>query len=581
MSQARKPNVIPLSSGRYYVLMALLGSAFVALLARSAYLQVDESELLNQKADSRSVRNKDIVTHRGLIFDRNGVELAVSVPVKSVWIDVTEVMKNSPTLAEDDWNRLAVIAQKSPKAFKQWIVERKGRQFAWVARHLDPSRANLVKTLSLPGVYLRDEFRRYYPSAEITAHLIGFTDVDDRGREGLEKSYDDLLRGEDGEERVRLDLRRRVIEQQAVIKAAERGKDLYLSIDSRIQALAYKALKTAVLKHRARSGSLVMIDVESGEVLALISQPSYNPNRFDTRRPEFTRNSAFVDSFEPGSAAKPFTIASALESSVVKPYSKINTAPGRIKIGGKWIDDGGRDYGQLDVAGVLKKSSNVGVIKLANMMKDDDFLHAFYQVGFGSDTASGFPGESSGRFQIRNNWSEIEKATISYGYGFSVTAVQLARAYAILGAFGVKRPLSLIKQEQNLVGEQVLSRKVAQQVVGMMETVVADGGTGTQAQVDGYRIAGKTGTARKAAKGGYGDEYTVFFAGIAPVIQPRIAMVIVVDEPKSENYYGGQVAAPVFSKVASETLRLLNVKPDQPSRRAMANAKKLKGDLNG
>ncbi|TQV89830.1 peptidoglycan D,D-transpeptidase FtsI family protein [Aliikangiella coralliicola] len=578
MSQARKPNTVPLASGRFYVLVAVLSCGFLALLARAAYLQVDEAEILIGKADSRSVRDKNIITHRGVILDRNGVELAVSIPVKSVWMDVTEVMKKSPTLVEDDWNKLAVIAKKPPLAFKKWIVKRKGRQFAWIARHLDPKRASIVKTLDLPGVYLRDEFRRYYPSAEITAHLVGFTDVDDRGREGLEKAYDDVLIGKNGKEKVRLDLQRRVIEQKEIIEKAEKGQDLKLSIDNRIQALAYKALKTAVLKHRAKSGSLVMLDVDTGEVLALLSQPSYNPNRFDSRLPEFTRNSAFVDSFEPGSTAKPFTVASALEAGVVKPYSKINTKPGRIKINGHWVKDG-KNHGVLDVSGVLQKSSNVGVTKLAHMMSDDEFLHAFYQVGFGGNTASGFPGESAGRFHIRDNWSDIEKATVSYGYGFSVTPVQLAQAYAVLGAHGIKRPLSLLKLDKVSQGEQVLSKRVSQQVIAMMETVVGEGGTGQKAKVDGFRIAGKTGTARKATRGGYGDEYTVFFAGIAPVTDPKIAMVIFVDEPKSEEYYGGQVAAPVFAKVASETLRLLNVKPDQFN--GIAATTKRKGDNNG
>lgn len=579
MSQARKTNTVPIAGGRFYVLIALLFMAFVGLFARALYLQVDKSESLTGKADSRSVRNMEIVTHRGQIKDRNGVELAVSVPVKSVWMDVTEVMKKSPMLDEEDWNRLAVIARKTPQEFKQWIVKRKGNQFAWVARHLDPKTASLVKTLDLPGVYMRNEFRRYYPSAEITAHIVGFTDVDDKGREGLERSYDDLLSGKSGEEIVRLDLQRRVIEQKEVVKAAQKGSDLFLSIDSRIQALAYKALKTAVLKHKARSGALVMLDVDNGEVLSLISQPSYNPNRFDSRHPQLTRNSAFVDSFEPGSTAKVFTVASALESGVVKPWSKVSTSPGRMKLNGYWVTDGGKNHGMLDVSGVLQKSSNVGVTKLAQMMSDDEFLKSFYQVGFGVDTASGFPGESAGRMNFRNNWSAIEKANVAFGYGFRVTPVQLAQAYAVLGAYGVKRPLSLIKQEQVPVGEQVISPKVSQQVISMMETVVGEGGTGQKAKVFGYRIAGKTGTARVADNGAYGDQYAVFFAGIAPVSNPKIAMVVFVNEPNSEEYYAGDVAAPVFAEVAAETLRLLNVKPDQYE--AVAVSQNRRGDDNG
>ncbi len=574
--QARKPSSVPMGSGRFMVLMGVLTCAFCVLFARAAFLQVDEAEGLISRSDSASIRNKEVATHRGRILDRNGVELAVSVPVTSVWMDVTQVMKKSPTLNESDWDRLAIIARKSIKDFKQWIVKRKGKQFVWVARHLDPSTSAVVKTLDLPGVYLKDEFRRYYPSAEIAAHLVGFTDVDDKGREGLEKAFDEHLTGKPGLETVLLDVKRNVIEKQAIKKVAEKGQDLKLSIDSRIQALAYKALKTAVLKNRAKSGSLVMLDVETGEVLALLSQPSYNPNRFDTRKPKYTRNSAFVDSFEPGSTAKPFTVASALEAGVVSPSTKIDTR--RVKYNGHWVKDI-KHYDSLDVTGILQKSSNIGVSKLAHMMSDEDFLYTFNQVGFGVDTASGFPGESAGRFEIRENWSKVEKAVLAYGYGFRVTPVQLVQAYSVLGANGIKRPVSLVKLKDKPLGEQVLSKKVSRQVVAMMETVVGEGGSGQRAKVDGYRIAGKTGTARKAVRGGYGDEYTVFFAGIAPVSNPKIAMVIFVDEPQNDDYYGGQVAAPVFAKVAAESLRLLNVKPDQ--KQAALKTQSKRGNLDG
>jgi len=562
MKQARKPNTIPLCSVRFYLLCGLLSFGFVALMARAVYLQIDESEKLIKQADSRSVRTKGVASYRGNIVDRNGIELASSVPVKSVWMDVTQVYKKSPLLNENDWNKLAVIAQKTPLKFKQWVAKRKSRQFVWVARHLDPQMANLVAKLDLPGVYLQNESRRYYPSAEISAHIVGFTNVDDQGQEGLERSYDAWLSGQTGSEKVRMDLQRHVIEQKKIISEAKTGSVLQLSIDARIQAIAYKALKTAVLKHKAKAGALVMIDIETSEVLALVSQPSYNPNRFDLRRSELTRNRAFTDSFEPGSTAKPFTVISALEAGIVNPNSKIDTSPGRIKIGRKWIPDG-RNNGVLDIGGIIKKSSNVGVTKLAMMMEDSDFLKSFYSVGFGVDTASGFPGESAGRFNIRPHWSDIEKATLAYGYGFTVTPVQLAQAYAILGAHGIKRPLSLVKLQQPSDGERVLSERASAQVLRMMETVVNEGGTGQKASVEGYRIAGKTGTARKAVGGGYGDEYTVFFAGIAPVSHPKVAMVVFVDEPGSEDYYGGQVAAPVFAKVAADTLRLLNIKPDQ------------------
>jgi cell division protein FtsI (penicillin-binding protein 3) len=581
MKQARKPNTIPLCSVRFYLLCAVLCFGFVALMARAVYLQIDEADTLNQQADSRSVRTKGVASFRGDIIDRNGVELASSILVKSVWLNITKIYEESPLLSETEWNNLAVIINKTPKKLKQWLAKRKKRQFVWLARHLDPKKANLIAKLNLPGVYLKNESRRYYPSAEITAHLVGFTDVDDKGQEGLEKSYDDWLTGKKGSSKVLLDLQRNEIKQEKIITKAKTGATLQLSIDSRIQAIAYKALKTAVLKHSAKAGALVMIDIETSEVLALVSQPSYNPNRFDLRRPELIRNRAFTDSFEPGSTAKPFTVTSALEAGVVTPNTNIDTSPGRIKIGYKLISDG-KNNGLLDVSGVLKKSSNVGVAKLSLMMNDKEFLKAFYSVGFGVDTASGFPGESSGRFNIRNNWSKTEKAILSYGYGFTVTPVQLAHAYSVLGAHGIKRPLSLIKQNETVESERVIDKKFAEQVVLMMETVVNKGGTGQQASVEGYRIAGKTGTARKAVAGGYGDDYTVFFAGIAPVSNPKIAMVVFVDEPASENYYGGQVAAPVFAKVASDTLRLLNIKPDQKNNKiSIALVKNKDGANNG
>ncbi|MBV1911076.1 MAG: peptidoglycan glycosyltransferase FtsI [Kangiellaceae bacterium] len=562
MKKNRKPNQVPLCSIRFFLLCGVLSLGFIGLMGRAVYLQIDESEALNHQADSRSIRTKGITTYRGNIIDRNGVELASSVPLKSVWIDFPTVRKKYPLLDQDEWNRLAAIVEKSPVELRRWFSKRKKRTIARLGRHLDPQKASLIAKLDLKGVKLVNESRRYYPSAEITAHLIGFTNVEDQGQEGLEKSYNNWLTGQQGAEKVLLDRRGQVIEKRDVISEAKTGMELQLSIDSRIQAIAYKALKTAVLKHKAKAGALVMIDIETSEVLALVSQPSYNPNRFDLRLPELTRNRAFTDSFEPGSTAKPFTVTSALESGVVNAFTKIDTSPGRIKVGYKVIPDG-TNHGVLDIGGILQKSSNVGVTKLAMMMDDRDFLKAFYKVGFGVDTASGFPGESSGKFNIRPNWSKIEKATLSYGYGFTVTPVQLAQAYAVLGAHGIKRPLSLVKLEQPSIGERVLSQKATSQVVSMMETVVNEGGTGQKASVKGYRIAGKTGTARKAKGGGYGDEYTVFFAGIAPVSNPKIAMVVFVDEPGSEDYYGGQVAAPVFAKVASDSLRLLNVKPDQ------------------
>jgi len=563
MRQARKQNPVPLATGRLLLMSVALLCAFAGIFARVLYLQVDEAAMLVDQSISRSERTQNISTHRGLITDRNGQELARSVPVKSVWMDVSKTLEESPLLQEPDWVKLAAVLERKPDEFKRWIHSNAQKQFVWLARQLDPERAAVVSRLQLPGVYLRNEWRRYYPAAEITAHLVGFTNVDDVGQEGIEKNYDHWLAGKPGREKVLLDLKRRVIEKQQMIEAPQKGKDLALSIDGRIQALAYKALKKAVLKHRAKAGALVMLDVTTGEVLALVSQPSYNPNRIEERKPGLTRNRAMTDSFEPGSTAKPFTVASALEAKRVRPETVINTAPGRVKLNGYWVKDNGRNHGRITVTEILKKSSNVGVAKLALQMSDEEFLRAFYQVGFGQVTGSGFPGESAGKFSFRPNWSDIEKATVAYGYGFRVTPIQLAQAYAVLAAGGKRYPVSLVRLDKPPVAEQVMSPQVARQVVTMMETVVDEGGTGHRAQIAGYRIAGKTGTARKAVAGGYGDEYSAFFAGIAPVSAPRIAMVVFIDEPRSEDYYGGQIAAPVFADVAQQALRLLNVKPDR------------------
>ncbi|NVK86522.1 MAG: peptidoglycan glycosyltransferase FtsI [Gammaproteobacteria bacterium] len=562
MGQARKPKGIPQCTGRYLITVTVFVLAFVSILGRAAYLQIYESNKLSREADKRSVRVKGIETRRGVIADRNGIELARSIPVESLWVDPKTILSVPSVMHSLDWKKLATVLEMKESELTQFINERASKRFVWLKRKLHPEQAQFIHRLSLDGVYLQQEQRRYYPTAEINSHVVGFTGIDSSGLEGLEKAFDELLSGNPGQKRVVVDLYRNVIENQGVIADPKNGESIALSLDSRIQALAYRELKAAVLRHGARAGSLVILDIDTGEVLAMVNQPSYNPNRGDQRKPQLTRNRAVTDMFEPGSTAKPFTVLTALEKGRVKPSTLITTSPGKMRVDNQWVRDG-TNLGTVTVTKILQKSSNVGVSKLALDLSDQDFLDTFYKLGFGLDTGSGFPGESSGRFSIRPNWSQFEKATMAYGYGFQVTPLQLAQAYAIIGSGGIKRPVSFLKLQEPISEERIFSQQSTQQVLSMMETVVAEGGTATGAALESYRTAGKTGTARKAIKGGYGDEYLSFFAGISPVSNPKIAMVVMLDEPEGDVYYGGDVAAPVYSNVAEQALRLLNVAPDK------------------
>lgn len=569
-TQNRKLRTVPDCKWRYRTMFALVTLCFFGVLVRSAYVQVWDAGDFAEAGEARSVRVKGISSHRGLILDRNGVELARSVPIESLWIDPKTLLKDKGVLSSAAWKGFAEALNRDEKKLSQWVLDRADKRFVWLERHLDPNVALYIKRLAIKGLNLKSEYRRYYPSAEVTANLVGFTGVDDKGIEGVEKAFDNYLTGKEGKEKVVVDLYRRVVEERGVLAEAEQGNDLQLSIDSRIQAVAYRELKKTVLSHNAKGGSVVVVDVETGEVLAMASQPSFNPNRTDSRFPAMTRNRAITDLFEPGSTVKPLTIVSALESGKYKPNSTVDTAPGRMKLNRKTVRDP-RNYGVLDLAGIIKKSSNMGVSRVALSLSDQEFLDSFYKVGFGKITGLGVQGETKGVLRPRQNWSDIEKATFSFGYGFQVSSVQLAQAYSVLGANGTKRPLTLIKQNDLEQGEQVIAPKIAKEVVGMMENVVADGGTGTKARVEGYRVAGKTGTARKVAKtGGYGDEYVTVFAGLVPATNPKLAIVVMVDEPAGDAYYGGTVSAPIFSKVADKALDLMNVAPDAKSVKTFA-----------
>lgn len=561
--QNRKLKTVPLCTWRYYVMIAVLLCGFGALVTRAAYLQVVSSDELSQAGDSRSVRVKGISSHRGLIVDRNGVELARSVPNESVWLDPKILLADENVLVSKEWKAFAAALKRDEKELNQWVKSKSSKRFVWLERHIDPNVGLYIKRLNIPGVEFKTEYRRYYPSAEVTAHLVGFTGIDDKGLEGVERAFDSFLTGQPGSKKVVVDLYRRVVEERGVLAQAEQGNDLQLSIDSRIQATAYKELKKAVLQNGAKGGSVVVVDVETGEVLAMASQPSFNPNRSDSRFPEFTRNRSIADLFEPGSTVKPLTVVSALSSGKFSTHSKIDTSPGRMKLGYAWVRDP-RNYGVLDLDGIIKKSSNMGVAKVALKLSDEEFMSTYYKVGFGVETGLGIQGESDGILAPRVNWSEHEKASMSYGYGFMVSPIQLAQAYAILGADGVRNQLTLIKRTVGVEypQEQVLEPEVARSVVHMMEEVVSEGGTGTQAKVEGYRVAGKTGTSRKAVRGGYGDEYVTVFAGLVPASNPKFSIVVMVDEPAGDSYYGGTVSAPVFAKVADKALHLMNISPD-------------------
>lgn len=554
----------PLYNWRFWFLGGALLMGFGALMVRAAYLQTVNTQFLQQQSDSRALRDLPITSYRGTITDRNGEELAVSIEVESVFLDPKEITEKHDAEGMRQgraWNQLAALMGMKTRELDALVNKNAQRQFVWATRQLAPEVADLIRALGLPGVHLVREFRRFYPHAEISAHVVGFTDIDERGIEGIERAFDAELTASHGAERKLMDRRRNVVENHGVIKKAQPGQDITLAIDSRIQAVAYQELKKAVREHRARAGSIVILDVHSGEVLAMVNQPSYNPNKRQDRPLGATRNRAITDTFEPGSTAKPITVVSALESGQYSAKSIIDTRPGYLRVGGSWVRDDGHNYGVLDLTGVIRKSSNVGVAQLALSMPKEHFLGTFQRLGFGVPIHTGFPGESAGRLVIEKRWSKFELATVSYGYGFTTTPLQLARAYATLASGGIQKPVSFLKVRDGVVGERVLDEQIANTVLNMMEEVTTDG-TGKLAQVEGYRVSGKTGTIRKAMAGGYSSEYQAVFAGVAPVKNPRLVMVAMVDEPAGDRYYGGNVAAPVFSIVMDQALRLINAAPD-------------------
>ena len=543
--------------GRRIFLLGIMTVAVGLLVWRAVDLQVLHNDFLLEQGDARSLRVVSIPAHRGMITDRNNEPLAISTPVDSIWADPQAVLE-----APQQLTRLAKLLDLNVRGIKDKLRKNADREFVYLKRAVPPALADEVMALNISGVAKQREYRRYYPAGEVTGHVLGFTNVDDVGQEGAELTFEQLLRGTPGSMRVIKDRLGRIVETVERISEPLPGHDLKLSIDRRIQYLAYRELKAAVKENHAASGSAVILDVKTGEVLAMVNQPTYNPNNRESLRSSHYRNRAVTDVFEPGSTVKPFTVAMALESGQYRPDTMINTAPGTLRVGPNTIHDT-HDYGLINVSTVIAKSSNVGASKIALSLPADRLWNMFHKVGFGSLSGADFPGETAGTLPDYHRWYPIDHATFSFGYGLSVSTLQLARAYAALAGGGVLKPISFVPVDQAPEGVRVMSTKTARQVITMLDGVVSDEGTGELARVSGYHVAGKTGTVRKSIPGGYAeDKYVALFAGMIPATRPRLVMVVVINDPRSDKYYGGSVAAPVFSRVMSEAMRLLDIAPD-------------------
>lgn len=566
---------------RFRVVIGLLAIMVGAICWRIIDLQVVDRDFLKGQGDARSLRHIPIPAHRGLITDRNGEPLAVSTPVTTLWANPKEMQAS-----KDRWPQLAAALGQNPQQLVERLTQQASKEFIYLVRGLTPEQGQHVLDLKVPGVYGLEEFRRFYPAGDVTAHMVGFTDLDDHGREGVELAYDEWLAGVPGKRQVIKDRRGRLIKDIQVTKNAKAGKTLALSIDLRLQYLATRELRNAIAEQDAKAGSLVIMDVKTGEVLAMVNQPTYNPNNRRSMFPAAMRNRAIIDVFEPGSTVKPISMSAALQSGRWKPTDKVEVYPGSLQIGRYTIKDVSRSEGPiLDLTGILINSSNVGMSKIAFDIGGEAIYRVMSQVGLGQYTGLGFPGERVGNLPNHREWRKAETATLSYGYGLSVTALQLVHAYAALANDGKMVPLSIIKVDKAPEAVQAIPKETAETVQGMLQQVIEAPRGVFRAQVPFYHVAGKSGTARKATVGSKGyteNAYRSLFAGFGPMSDPRYAIVVVIDEPGKGGYFGGLVSAPVFSKVMSGTLRLMNVPPDNlpppvPAEQSQVNAAAAKG----
>ncbi|MEP7043681.1 MAG: penicillin-binding protein 2 [Dokdonella sp.] len=539
---------------RLYVVLGMLGLASSALVVRAVDLQVVRKDFYQEQGDARYLRDLAIPVSRGTIFDRNGEPLAVSTPVESIWANPPEVLEHADRIGE-----LAKATGLDEDALKQKLIERSDKEFIYLKRHLNPDDAQAILKLDIPGIASQREFKRYYPSGEVIAHVLGYTNIDDRGQEGLELGFDDWLAGKPGVKRVIRDRMGHEVENVELVRDAQPGRDLTISIDRRIQYLAYRELKSALAEHHASSGSMVILDVPTGEILAMVNQPSFNPNARLTVDASYRRNRAVTDVVEPGSTMKAFTISAALESGKWKPHTPIDTTPGTYTLYGHTINDV-HNKGLIDVTGVITYSSNVGAAKIAGTMTRDHMWDVYHRFGFGEVTGSGFPGESPGFLPIAKAWGPVEQATIAYGYGLNVTPLQLAQGYSVLANGGRLRAPTFVKGAQS-PDRAVIDPQIAANLRTMLETVIVPPGGATKAQVRNYLVAGKTGTSRTAVGGGYQKKYISLFAGMIPASAPRLVGVVVIHDPQGV-FYGALVSAPVFGKVMEDAVRLLDIAPD-------------------
>ncbi|BAC24358.1 ftsI [Wigglesworthia glossinidia endosymbiont of Glossina brevipalpis] len=544
---------------RFLFLILLIIFSFFILILRITYLQIINPYYLIKESNMRSLRIEPISITRGMILDRKKRPLAISVPVSSVWADPKEINSNFGIVKDIYWKALSDALSISFDQLIKKINDNPNSRFVYLSRQVNSDISDYIDQLKLPGIYLKKEFKRYYPIGQAAAHIIGITNIDSQGIEGIEKSFDDWLSGIPGKKKIRKDRFGKIIDF-LLLKKSKKSKDLILSIDINLQTLIYKELKKSVELHKAESGTAILVDVNNGEILAMTNAPSYNPNNLSKTKKSIMRNIAITDNFEPGSIIKPIVIISALQKNIIKENTLIDTRP--------YIVDGYKikdvvDYKELDTEGILKKSSNVGVSKIALSMPFGYLLDTYRLFGLDKSTKLGLVGESNGFFPKKNKWSELEKATFSYGYGLMVTPLQLAHMYATIGNIGLMNPLSIIKVNEPINGKQISSPSIIRKVINMMESVALPGGSGVKASVQGYRVAVKTGTAKKVGPyGNYINKYISFAAGIAPANNPKFALIVIINDPKAGKYYGGSVSAPIFSKIMNNVLHEMNIIPN-------------------